>query len=220
MAISLFDVLGPITVGPSSSHTAGAIRIGLICRILLGEKVRKAKITFYGSFAETYKGHGTDKAVVGGLLGFDTYNEQVRDSLTLAPLSGLDAEIIVSDVDADHPNTVKIEAKGTNNTITLAGISVGGGAIRICEIEGYKVDVACRCDTLLIFNEDVGGVVADVSGLLADNGYNIATLSLSRSRRGAGAIMVIETDQPVDDLTAKKIEDTPHIMKLIRIPKL
>ena len=220
MAIGLFDVLGPITVGPSSSHTAGAIRIGLICKILLGEKVKKAKITFYGSFAETYKGHGTDKAVVGGLLGFDTYNEKIRNSLTLAPLNGLDAEIVVSDIDADHPNTVKIEAQGESRSITLAGISVGGGAIRICEIEGYKVDVACRCDTLLIFNNDVGGVVAEVTGLLADNGYNIATLSLSRSRRGAGAIMVIETDQAVDDKTAEMIQNADNINNLIRIPKL
>lgn len=220
MAIGLFDVLGPITVGPSSSHTAGAIRIGLICRILLGERVKKAKITFYGSFAETYKGHGTDKAVVGGLLGFDTYNEQVRDSLTLAPLNGLDAQIIVSDLPADHPNTVKIEARGANHHISLAGISVGGGAIRICEIEGYKVDVACRCDTLLIFNQDVGGVVAEVAGLLAENGYNIANLTLSRARRGAGAIMVIETDQAVDDDTTSKIEGASHIKKIIRIPKL
>lgn len=220
MAISLFDVLGPITVGPSSSHTAGAVRIGLICKILLGESVKKAKITFYGSFAETYKGHGTDKAVVGGLLGFDTYNEKIRNSLTLAPLNGLEVEIIESEDDAGHPNTVKIVAQGESRSITLAGVSVGGGAIRISEIEGYKVDVACRCDTLLVFNNDVGGVVADVTGLLADNGYNIATLSLSRSRRGAGAIMVIETDQAVDDATAEKIQSTENVNNIIRIPKL
>ena len=220
MSVSLFDVLGPITVGPSSSHTAGAVRIGLICKILLNEKVKKATITFYGSFAETYKGHGTDKAVVGGLLGFDTYNEKIRDSLTLAPLNGLDVEIIESDDDAGHPNTVKIVAQGDTRKITLAGISVGGGAIRIREIEGYKVDVACRCDTLLVFNNDVGGVVADVTGLLADKGYNIATLSLSRSRRGAGAIMVIETDQAVDDETAAAIKSTDNVNNIIRIPKL
>jgi L-serine dehydratase len=220
MSVGLFDVLGPITVGPSSSHTAGAVRIGQVCRELLGGDVKRAEITFYGSFAETYRGHGTDKAVVGGLLGFDTFNEQIRDSLTLAPLRGMEVSITVSDALTPHPNTVHIKADSKDSTISVSGISIGGGVIRITEIEGQKVNVSCSSDTLIVFNRDLAGVVAAVSGLLAGKNINIATLSLCRARRGKEAIMVIEIDQNVCESTCDKLRALPNVQKVIFLPKL
>jgi len=220
MSIGLFDVLGPITVGPSSSHTAGAVRIGQIARLLAGGDVRRAEVTFYGSFAETYLGHGTDKAVVGGLLGFDSFNEQVRDSLSIAPLRGMEVTLKVSDTPTPHPNTVHIEAYSKNSSVSLTGISVGGGMIRITEIEGQKVDIGCTGHTLIVFNRDLAGVVADVTGLLASLDINIATLSLCRARRGSDAIMVLETDQDIYDRTRQKLEKLPNVNRVIFLPKL
>ena len=220
MSVGLFDVLGPITVGPSSSHTAGAVRIGQVCRELLGSDVRRAEITFYGSFAETYRGHGTDKAVVGGLLGFDTFNEQIRDSLTLAPLRGMEVSIAVSDALTPHPNTVHIKAWSRDSEISVSGISIGGGVIRITEIEGQKVNVSCSSDTLIVFNRDLAGVVAAVSGLLAGKNINIATLSLCRARRGTDAIMVIEVDQHIVERTCTDLQALPNVQKVIFLPKL
>ena len=220
MSVGLFDVLGPITVGPSSSHTAGAVRIGQVCRELLGSDVKRAEITFYGSFAETYRGHGTDKAVVGGLLGFDTFNEQIRDSLTLAPLRGMEVSITVSDALTPHPNTVHIKADSKDSTISVSGISIGGGVIRITEIEGQKVNVSCSSDTLIVFNRDLAGVVAAVSGLLAGKNINIATLSLCRARRGTDAIMVIEVDQHIAERTCEELQALPNVQKVIFLPKL
>ena len=220
MSVNLFDILGPITVGPSSSHTAGAVRIGQICRMLIGEDIRRAEITFFGSFAETYRGHGTDKAIVGGLLGFDTFNEQIRSSLTIAPLEGMEVMIQTSDAPAAHPNTVHIDAFSKNSSISISGISIGGGAIRITEIEGQKVNVSCSSDTLIVFNRDLAGVVAQVSSLLASVEINIANLTLSRSRRGKNAIMVIETDQAVYEKTCDRLRRLPNVEKVIFIPKL
>ena len=220
MSVGLFDVLGPITVGPSPSHTAGAVRIGQVCRELLGSDVKRAEITFYGSFAETYRGHGTDKAVVGGLLGFDTFNEQIRDSLTLAPLRGMEISIAVSDALTPHPNTVHIKADSKDSTISVSGISIGGGVIRITEIEGQKVNVSCSSDTLIVFNRDLAGVVAAVSGLLAGKNINIATLSLCRARRGTDAIMVIEVDQHIAERTCEELQALPNVQKVIFLPKL
>lgn len=220
MSAGLFDILGPITVGPSSSHTTGAIRIGLIAHMLLSENVKKAVITFYGSFAETYKGHGTDKAVLGGLLGFSTDNEQVRDSLEIAAAKGIEYEIIASDDPSDHPNTVKIEAWSEHFKISLTGVSLGGGVMKICEIEGHRVDVFCRLDTLVIFNHDQPGVVASVTGILSSHGINISNLTLSRSSKAGDAIMVIETDVPVYDSTCEELNAQLHVQRLIKIPKI
>ena len=140
MSIGLFDILGPITIGPSSSHTAGAVRIGLVCRMLLDDDIKHARITFYGSFADTYHGHGTDKAVVGGLLGFFTDNEKIRESLRLAEFRGLSYEIFTAEDPRMHPNTVMIEARTKDKSVRIQGASVGGGAIRDDETIGQKLN--------------------------------------------------------------------------------
>jgi len=219
MAVGMFDMLGPITVGPSSSHTAGAVRIGLACRSILKEDVKKAKITFYGSFATTYKGHGTDKAVVGGLLGFGTADLRVRDSLTLAPEMGLEFSIRTEDNPRYHPNTVYIEAESEHNSVTLRASSIGGGAIRLTEINGFEVSVNCNADTLIVFGRDVIGVFHSISGVIREAGYNIATIYLNREKRAGDTVIILETDVPIDEHTINTIQNLDNIIGVVAIEK-
>ena len=145
MSISMFDILGPITVGPSSSHTAGAVRLGLACRTILGEEVKKAKITFYGSFADTYRGHGTDKAVIGGLLGFNTDNVKIRESLQLAQFRGMQYEFFTGEESRYHPNTLAIEASGKNTTIGVVATNVKLTKAQATKVAGMAHDGLARC---------------------------------------------------------------------------
>lgn len=218
MSIGLFDILGPITIGPSSSHTAGAVRIGLVCRMLLQDDVKHARITFYGSFADTYHGHGTDKAVVGGLLGFRTDNEKIRESLRLAEFRGLSFEIFTAEDPRLHPNTVAIEARSKDKTVRVQGASVGGGAIRITEINGMAVQISFVEDTLILFHRDAPGVLASIAHILSSNGYNIGNLRLSRTRREGDVITVVETDVPVDDTTVGQLRSVESVSEAVVIP--
>ena len=218
MSIGLFDILGPITIGPSSSHTAGAVRIGLVCRMLLQDDVKHARITFYGSFADTYHGHGTDKAVVGGLLGFRTDNEKIRESLRLAEFRGLSFEIFTAEDPRLHPNTVVIEARSKDKTVRVQGASVGGGAIRITEINGMAVQISFVEDTLILFHRDAPGVLASIAHILSSNGYNIGNLRLSRTRREGDVITVVETDVPVDDTTVSQLRSVESVSEAVVIP--
>lgn len=219
MGIGLFDIMGPITIGPSSSHTAGAARIGLACRMLLDDEVKSAKITFYGSFADTYHGHGTDKAVIGGLLGFHTDNEKIRESLRLAEFRGLTYEIFTAEDPRLHPNTVAIEASSRDKTVRLQGASIGGGAIRITQVNGMAVQMTFSEDTLILFHRDSPGVLASIAHILSSNGYNIGNLRLSRTRREGDVITVVETDVPVDRATAEQLRSVESVSEVTVIPK-
>lgn len=219
MSVGLFDILGPITIGPSSSHTAGAVRIGLVCRMLLDDDIRHARITFYGSFADTYHGHGTDKAVVGGLLGFRTDNEKIRESLRLAEFRGLSFEIFTAEDPRLHPNTVLIEARSKDKTVRVQGASVGGGAIRITEINGMAVQITFNEDTLILFHRDAPGVLASIAHILSSNGYNIGNLRLSRTRREGDVITVVETDVPVDQTTVSQLWSVESVAEAVVIPR-
>ena len=219
MSIGLFDILGPITIGPSSSHTAGAVRIGLVCRMLLDDDIKHARITFYGSFADTYHGHGTDKAVVGGLLGFFTDNEKIRESLRLAEFRGLSYEIFTAEDPRVHPNTVMIEARTKDKSVRIQGASVGGGAIRITEINGMAVQITFNEDTLILFHRDSPGVLASIAHILSSNGYNIGNLRLSRTRREGDVITVVETDVPVDQTTVSQLWSVESVSEAVVIPR-
>lgn len=219
MSIGLFDILGPITIGPSSSHTAGAVRIGLVCRMLLDDDIKHARITFYGSFADTYHGHGTDKAVVGGLLGFRTDNEKIRESLRLAEFRGLSFEIFTAEDPRLHPNTVLIEARSRDKTVRVQGASVGGGAICITEINGMAVQITFNEDTLILFHRDAPGVLASIAHILSSNGYNIGNLRLSRTRREGDVITVVETDVPVDQTTVSQLWSVESVAEAVVIPR-
>ena len=200
----LFEILGPVMIGPSSSHTAGAARIGRTALKLLGEDVAKAEIGFCGSFASTYRGHGTDRAVVGGLMNFHTYDERLRDSLAIAAQRGMEVSFSVISLRNAHPNAVRLRLTGvTGKTIEVVGASIGGGMIEIRQIDGLNVSVTATRHTLIIVQKDEPGVIAHVSALLSGAGVKIATMNLSRSAAGRVAIMAMELDDlPSDEVVA------------------
>lgn len=191
----VFDLIGPQMIGPSSSHTAGAARLGGVAYRLADGRIRKARVTLYGSFADTGKGHGTDRAIVAGLLGFAPDDSRIRNSLELAAEQKKDISVNFSSQSMKHPNTARIIVESENGrTIDLVGASVGGGNIEIQEINGMEVSFGCEYPTLLIFHRDRPGVISKVTGVLAEAGINIAFMRVFRNSRWQNACMIIETD--------------------------
>ena len=183
-------------VGPSSSHTAGACRLGLLARCLVGGTPERALIELHGSFARTGEGHGTDKAIVGGLMGFRPDDERLRTALEIMDREGLDYRFEKTSLgDEAHPNTVRITLERGDRKAQMLGASLGAGRILVTQIDGYPVEVSGSSDTIVLVAEDVKGSVARIAGLLADAGLNIATLRLTRKERGGDAFMVIEVDE-------------------------
>ena len=205
--MNLFDILGPVMVGPSSSHTAGAVRLGRIARRLLGEGTPcRADITLFGSFAATGRGHGTDKAIVAGLLGMRPDDERIPRSFELAWEQGLDFSFELRELRAAHPNTAKLDLTGeSGKRLSMTGASVGGGRIEVRELDGIALSFSAEKPTLIIRNEDQPGSISIVSAVLANLGINIATFHVNRSSRGGQAIMVIECDSPVSQGTVNTI---------------
>ena len=197
--MDIFDIIGPVMIGPSSSHTAGAVRIGNAAMKLLDDKPAKARITLSGSFARTYKGHGTDKALIAGLMGMAVDDIRIRDSLSLANDTGLEYEFVLADIPDAHPNTALIELMGAGGArLSMRACSTGGGAIRVENLGGLDVSFTGDLDTLVISHTDEPGVIANVSSLIAALNVNIATMQVFRRVAGGDAIMVIETDNPPD----------------------
>ncbi len=151
---SVFDIIGPIMVGPSSSHTAGAVRIGLFARYLFSNEPKNIEITLYGSFKDTYRGHGTDIALIGGILGYDTFDKSIRESLEIAEQKGINYKFIESDIAHIHPNTAKIELEGEGNYLEVIGKSIGGGKMVIFEVQGFDVELSADFPTLFVFYEE------------------------------------------------------------------
>ncbi|MBI4428959.1 MAG: L-serine ammonia-lyase, iron-sulfur-dependent, subunit beta [Ignavibacteriales bacterium] len=213
---SIFDILGPIMIGPSSSHTAGASRIGYVARQLLQDEPKKAIITLYNSFAKTHKGHGTDKAIIGGILGFGPDDEQIRDSHEIARKQGLEWEFkFRGDTARFHSNAARVKLVGKNGgTVEVVGASLGGGRITIQEIEGFSVDFHAQAHTLVIIANDVPGSIQHISGAIAEKGVNIASMFVSRNESLAN--MVIELDQSVEEATLKKISSFSWV-KFVRL---
>ena len=194
--IDIFDILGPIMVGPSSSHTAGAVRIGNMGRTLLGEQPVKAVIHLHGSFAETGVGHGTDKALVAGLLGMKPDNYDIPNSFRHAREKGLDFSFDEVQLNDAHPNSVAMELTDKNGHILcFQACSVGGGRIEVTKLDGVDVNFTGSFHTLIIHHLDIRGHVADVTATLSHADINIANMSLCRDRRGGNAITLIETDE-------------------------
>ncbi|MDO5416569.1 MAG: L-serine ammonia-lyase, iron-sulfur-dependent subunit beta [Lachnospiraceae bacterium] len=214
--MNVFDIIGPIMIGPSSSHTAGAARIGKAARLLLGEPPVKAEIFFHGSFAKTYRGHGTDKAVIGGLLGFDPWDTRIRDSQRLAEKAGVSIHIATGTLDDVHPNTVRITMTGASGkTAVLQGASVGGGNIQITQINGMDVDFSGQYPTLIVLHRDHPGVIAQVTTLVSSRQANICNFRLSRQEKGGLAIMTIEMDQSMDEASAEEIKALANVVDVI-----
>jgi L-serine dehydratase len=213
---SAFDIIGPVMIGPSSSHTAGAARIGRVARTLFGNMPKKAVISLYGSFAKTYKGHGTDVAIVGGLLDFDTFDERIPQSLGLAKEAGLDIEFRIEDTVMDHPNTVSIHLTDGNQELDLTGISIGGGTIEITELNSFKLKLSGNPAILVIHNDQFGAISA-VTHVLAMHRINIGHMEVSRKEKGQMAMMVIEVDQRIDLEVIRELEQLPNITQIIRM---
>lgn len=193
--VSLLDIIGPVMVGPSSSHTAGACRLGLLARGLIGGTPHEATIELHGSFARTGEGHGTDKAIVGGLLGFRPDDERIREALSIAEREGLRYRFEKTTLAEEaHPNTARITLSAGDRSARVVGSSLGAGRVVITEIDGYPVSVTGNLHSIVLVAEDIPGSVARIAGILADHGINIATLRLSRKRRGGDAFFVIELD--------------------------
>ena len=196
--LDIFDILGPVMVGPSSSHTAGAVRIGRMARTLLGDQPVKAEIGLYGSFAETGPGHGTDRALIAGLLGMNPDNMEIPHSFEIAAEQGLKFSFHTVRLRDAHPNTAVITAENAEGKqIVLQAASTGGGRIRVDRLNGVDVNFTGEFNTLIVRHQDVAGMMADITRELADVRINIANMSLCRDRRGGDALTVIETDQKV-----------------------
>lgn len=214
------DIIGPIMVGPSSSHTAGALAISSMTRSLLGSDPSSVEFMLYGSFAHTYRGHGTDRALVAGLLGMAADDPRVRDSLEIAREQGVEVRFTPRPDDAvDHPNTVDINVTSSDGTkLEVRGESIGGGAARLVRIDGMKVQVTGKSHSIVVKQRDVKGVLAYIASTLADCGVNIATTSMYRTARGAEAFTVIEIDEPVGDGVIATLANNPDIIAVRSMP--
>lgn len=202
-------------VGPSSSHTAGAVKIGRVCRKLLAEKVTRAEIFFHGSFFATGKGHGTDRAIVAGLLGMQVDDPKIPESYEIAEREGMEFVITGIDLGDVHPNSVKLKLTGiTGRKLEVVAASIGGGSIEICEIDGLSANFGGDYPTLIVHNIDKPGYVAEVADILAKESVNIATMKLYRGSRGDNAVMVIECDQEIAESCIRTLEATDGILKV------
>ncbi len=211
---SVFDIIGPVMIGPSSSHTAGAARIGRVARTLFGRQPEWARIHLYGSFAETYKGHGTDVAIIGGLLDYDTFDERIKTAFADAESLGLTYEFIPEEEEADHPNTAKLVIGDSDGVMELTGISIGGGTMEVTELNGFPLRLSGHYPALLIVHEDRAGVIASVSNALAAQGVNIAHMECGRKEKGEMALMVIEVDQFINENLIKELEILANVTQV------
>ena len=219
--VSLLDIIGPVMVGPSSSHTAGACRLGLLARCLVGGTPQRARIELHGSFARTGEGHGTDKALVGGLMGFRPDDERLRTALEIAEGEGLDYRFEKTTLADDaHPNTVRLTVERGDRQAVMTGSSLGAGRVLVTEIDGYPVEVTGNYHTIVLVAEDVRGSVARIAGILADNSVNIATLRLTRKQRGGDAFMVIEVDDAPSEQVGDAVRELPWVRWAFRLDKV
>ena len=212
---NIFDILGPVMVGPSSSHTAGAARIGLIARQLFGRQPEKATVYLHGSFAATGKGHGTDKALIAGLLGMLPDDMRIPSSFEVAHEEGMEFTIQNKDIKEAHPNTAQIimEAEGVP-TMKIRAYSIGGGRIRVCKLDGIDVNFSGESCTLIIRNVDEPGRIREVATALSNAEINVATMQVFRDKRGGTAVMVVETDQIVPREAIEDLESKPGIIRV------
>lgn len=213
--MNLFDILGPVMVGPSSSHTAGAVRIGRVARALLSQQPVRARLLLHGSFASTGKGHGTHQALIAGLLGLAPDDSRVPESFSLAKEQGLEFSFGTCALRDVHPNSVLITLEGAEGrTLEVGASSPGGGRILVFQVDGLDTSFSGELPTLVVHNSDQPGCVSQVTGVLARRGINVATLQLNRGGRGGSAVMVIQCDQPIPSEAAQEIRTLPGILRV------
>ena len=213
--INIFVMMGPVMVGPSSSHTAGAARIGNMGRTLLGEEVARADIGLYGSFAETGYGHGTDRALLAGLLGMKPDDLRIPNAYEEANRAGMAYSFRTVELRDAHPNTALLELTGkSGKKLTLQASSIGGGAIVVNKIDGIDVNFTGDFNTLIVRNQDESGSVAAITSILSQVHINVANMSVNRHRRGGDALMVIETDQHIKPRQVEFLSELPGILSV------
>ncbi|HEX2203333.1 MAG TPA: L-serine ammonia-lyase, iron-sulfur-dependent subunit beta [Longimicrobium sp.] len=219
--VSLFDILGPTMVGPSSSHTAGACRLGLMARAIAGGTPERARITLHGSFAATGEGHGTHRALVGGLIGLEPDDLRLRHAYDEAEAAGLHWEFEEADLGDDaHPNTAILEVERGTEKVQLRGASVGGGRIEVTEVDGFPVSLGGGYHTLVLLAHDEPGTIAAVATILAGHRVNLATMRVDRTGRHQDAMMTIEADEPVGEAALGAIRSFPWLRWARLIPKI
>jgi L-serine dehydratase len=219
--VSLLDIIGPVMVGPSSSHTAGACRIGLFARGLVGGQPDSAKVELHGSFARTGTGHGTDRAIAGGLLGFYPDDVRLRESLELAEQAGMTITFANAKLRGEHhPNTTRITVKRGAEQAVVTGSSLGAGRILVTNVDGFPVEVTGAFPSLVFVAQDVPGIVAAVTSALARTGENIASMRVSRRQKGGEAIHIYELDSPPTAETLDVVRAIPAVGTLRAIPRI
>lgn len=219
--MNIFDILGPVMVGPSSSHTAGAVRIGYVSAQILEDAPKKAVITLHGSFATTGTGHGTDKALIAGILGMMPDDIRIPQSFELAKEKGLQFSFCRKTLKNAHPNTALLELEGQHGKkLSLQAASIGGGRISVTKLDGIDVDFSAEKPTLIICNEDRPGLMSEIARILAEEHINIATIKLNRDKRGGNAVMVIEMDTSMQDVSLRMLEQPEGVKKVIYLNPL
>lgn len=219
--VSLFDILGPVMVGPSSSHTAGACRLGLMARAVLGDTPERAQILLHGSFAATGEGHGTHRAIVGGLIGLAPDDLRLREAYAEAEAAGLEWSFAEIDLGEEaHPNTAIFEVERGDERVRLRGASIGGGRIEVTEIDGFHVSLGGDYHTLVVQAHDTPGTIATIAGIFAREGVNLATMRVDRTGRHKDALMTIEIDEPISDRALDEIRAFPWLRWARRVEKI
>lgn len=215
MDISVFQAVGPVMIGPSSSHTAGAARLARIARIIVAGSFDHVSFGMHGSFAQTYKGHGTDRALVAGALGFSEDDERISDAFSLGKQAGLTWEFYPIELQNVHENSVKMTFfMKDGGQQEIIGSSIGGGQIIIRAINGFLTDITAQSSTLVISQNDRRGVISAVSYVLAEVGINIGTMKVSRNARGETAFCIIETDGPIDDTVVERLKQVNNVLSV------
>ncbi len=218
---SVFDMIGPIMIGPSSSHTAGVVRIARASLNILGGIPEEADITFYNSFARTYEGHGSDRAIIAGLLDFNTDDKRIKESLDIAISQGLIYKFkSVGNASALHPNSIRLKLKRGDREIEVLGESKGGGVINIAEVNGFKADFTASLHTTIIFADDLKGSIAFIASVLAHDDCNIATMSVSRKGKNDLACQVIEMDSYIKPVTFEYLKSLSWVKEVVYIPQI
>lgn len=217
----IFDIVGPVMIGPSSSHTAGAVRLGALARAVFGLQPDRAHIDLHGSFASTGRGHGTDLALVAGLLGMSPDDDRIPAALAVATAAGMSVEFAEKDLGEVHPNTAEFVLEDSEGrTMRIRGSSLGGGAVVVTAIDGFEVEATGELPLLTVEHTDQPGEIAAVTGVLASTGTNIAEMRVSRERKGARALMLIETDVEVGQEACARIEQLPGVTSVRQVPKV
>lgn len=221
MASSIFDMIGPVMIGPSSSHTAGVVRIARVAYRVLGGRPEEATITFYNSFAQTYEGHGSDRAVIAGLLDFKTDDKRIKEAFNHAKERNLNFQFkAIGNASAMHPNTVKLNLTKGDRKIEVIGQSLGGGLINIAEVDGFRANFNANAHTLIITALDVKGSISFISNILANDDCNIATMTVSRKGKNDIARQFIEMDSGLKPISLEYLRNLSWVKEVIYIPDI